>query len=426
MMNGLLRKIYRTSGLRRLFPGLGRRISNSARYLPFAALRAAGSSSAAVALSDGQAPPAANVSARLQRRAPPISVVIPTYNRGELLSRTLDSCLRYSEGMDVEFIVIDDGSTDDTARRLADIALHAPNLRWRSVPKIGPGQARNLGVTLTRHDIVLFTGDDIQPVDNDFFRTHGAVHAANPTNDIAVLGKIVWPNCQRGFVNFVMSHIQGHGGEQFGYADLLPYTDLDWRFFYTANVSVKKAVVGDWQTEGFDGCFKNAAWEDIEFAYRLKQKSHKFRVYYDPTSVATHHHRYDAGQFIERQLSVGFMAQFFFAKHPSAAKPLGYDAFIGILSEPVAPESQDLTSEYHSTIEGLKSYVRLLDKTGALGSQAWHDALLKAIFDLTMHQGFVLSWAKPNGNHAAALEYSLGRFRQTMRREAQFHFGLHL
>ena len=425
-MIGVLRKVYRWSGLRRLFPSLGLRVSNFVQRPLSAAPHAAGLPNAADDTSASQIRPSASASARPLQPPLPISVVIPTFNRGELLSRTLDSCLRLAIGMEVEFIVIDDGSTDDTPRRLADIALQAPNLRWRSIAKSGPGQARNLGASLARHDVVLFMGDDIQPVDGDFFRTHGAMHAANPTVDIAVLGKVIWPDNQRGFVNFVMSHIQGHGGEQFGYADLVPYTDLDWRFFYTANVSVMKAVVGDWETDGFDGRFNNAAWEDIEFAYRLKKKSQEFRVFYDPTSVAAHHHRYAAEQFIERQMSVGSMAQVFFAKHPDAAKPLGFDVFIGILNKPTAPESQDTTSEYHSIIEGLKSYVRLLDETGALGTQVWHDALLAAVFDLTVYQAFVLSWARPNGNHAAALEYSLGRFRQTMRREAQIHFGLHL
>ena len=355
-----------------------------------------------------------------------ISVVIPTCNRGELLSQTLDRCLECAEGMEVEFIVIDDGSTDDTPRRLADLSLKVPNLQWRSIAKGGPSKARNLGAAIARHDILLFMGDDIQPVDSDFFRTHGTLHSANPSNDIAILGKIIWPNNNKGFVNFVMSHIQGHGGEQFGYADLVPYTNLDWRFFYTANVSIKRAIVEDWRAEGFDSDFKQAAWEDVEFAYRLKKKSSSFRIFYDPTSVAMHYHRYSAAGFIERQMSVGSMAQVFFGKHPDAAQVLGFDAIIQILSSPGSTNSPDLTAEYHSIIEGLKSFVRLMDETGALGTQPWHDALLAGVFDLAVFQGFVLSWAELNGNHAAALEYSLRRFRQTMRREAHINFGLHM
>jgi glycosyltransferase involved in cell wall biosynthesis len=310
--------------------------------------------------------------------------VIPTCNRGELLSETLDRCLECAEGMEVEFIVIDDGSTDDTPRRLADLSLKVPNLHWRSIVKSGPSMARNLGAAIARHDILLFMGDDIQPVDSDFFRTHGALHSTNPSNDIAILGKIIWPNSNRGFVNFVMSHIQGHGGEQFGYADLVPYTNLDWRFFYTANVSIKRAIVEDWRAESFDSDFKQAAWEDIEFAYRLKKKSGSFRIFYDPTSVAMHYHRYSAAGFIERQMSVGSMAQVFFGKHPDAAQVLGFDAIIQILSSPGSTDSLDLTAEYHSIIEGLKSFVRLMDETGALETQPWHDALLAGVFDLVV------------------------------------------
>jgi glycosyltransferase involved in cell wall biosynthesis len=373
--------------------------------------------------------------ARLAESSPPgrsrqtlcsISVVIPTYNRGELLSQTLSRCLEYAKGMDVEFIVIDDGSTDDTPRRLAELSLATPNLQWRSTANGGPGQARNLGATMARHDILLFMGDDIQPADSDFFRTHAALHAANPAADFAVLGKVVWPSSDRGFVNSVMSHIQGHGGEQFGYADLVPYTNLDWRFFYTANVSVKRAIVEDWVVEGFDGDFRQAAWDDVEFAYRLKKKHGGFRIFYDPTSVAMHYHRYSAATFIERQVAVGAMAHLFFAKQPDAAEVLGFDLVIQILRSTGTMGSPDLTAEYHSIIEGLKSYVRLIDETGVLGTQPWHDALLAGVFDLAVFQSFVLSWAEPNGRHAAALEFSLRRFRQSMRREAQINFGLHM
>jgi hypothetical protein len=223
-----------------------------------------------------------------------------------------------------------------------------------------------------------------------------------------------------------MSHIQGHGGEQFGYADLVPYTNLDWRFFYTANVSVKRAIVEDWVVEGFDGDFRQAAWDDVEFAYRLKKKHGGFRIFYDPTSVAMHYHRYSAATFIERQVAVGAIAHLFFAKQPDAAEVLGFEPVIQILRNTETMNSPNLAAEYHSIIEGLKSYVRLIDETGVLGTQPWHDALLAGVFDLAVFQSFVLSWAEPNGSHAAALEFSLRRFRQSMRREAQINFGLHM
>ena len=57
-----------------------------------------------------------------------ISVIIPTYNRSSLLIETLERCRRYSEGMDIEFVVIDDGSKDETATALQALATTWPEL----------------------------------------------------------------------------------------------------------------------------------------------------------------------------------------------------------------------------------------------------------------------------------------------------------
>jgi glycosyltransferase involved in cell wall biosynthesis len=70
---------------------------------------------------------------------PTVSVVMGVYNGGEALLATLDSVLS-QEGVDLEFIVVDDGSTDDTADRLARRAASDRRLRVLTQP-------RNQGLT---------------------------------------------------------------------------------------------------------------------------------------------------------------------------------------------------------------------------------------------------------------------------------------
>jgi glycosyltransferase involved in cell wall biosynthesis len=89
--------------------------------------------------------------------APRVSVVIPTYNRGHTVSSAVRSVL----GQDLkalECIVVDDGSTDDTAAVLADI--HDPRLRYLPRPHAGVAATRNAGVAEASADLVAFLDSD--------------------------------------------------------------------------------------------------------------------------------------------------------------------------------------------------------------------------------------------------------------------------
>lgn len=344
-----------------------------------------------------------------------LSVVIPTYNRGALLAETVDACLKHAGGVDLELVIIDDGSTDDTADRLAELAQKHRNIVWRSTPNKGPGHARNLGASLATRPVILFLGDDIQPSTDDFFRVHTHLHTRNPARNFAVLGKVVWPDRPDCDVTFVMSQIQGRGEQQFGYAHLMPHECLDWRFFYTANVSVKRDVVADWTTEGFSDAFHLAAYEDIEFAYRLMRSPGGLTIFYDPTSLGTHHQRHTAETFINRQMSAGLMAQVFYCRHPEVAHDIGIAPYIDELRKPVPPGDDTAVADYLSIIEGVKSWTRILDRQHKMGAEHWHEDLLRGVFELSYAQGFIMAWPEPQANFSGAYRLALHRFSDRVR-----------
>jgi glycosyltransferase involved in cell wall biosynthesis len=90
--------------------------------------------------------------------SPLVSVVIPTHNRSGLLTLTLRSALR-QHGVDLEVIVIDDGSTDDTAAAVARIG--DPRVRYvRHATALGVSTARNHGIEESRGDWIAFLDDD--------------------------------------------------------------------------------------------------------------------------------------------------------------------------------------------------------------------------------------------------------------------------
>lgn len=89
---------------------------------------------------------------------PRVSVILPSYNRGALLSRAIATVLTQSY-RDFELLVIDDASDDDSAARLA--AIDDPRLRvLRQPQRGGAARARNAGLRAARGELIAFQDSD--------------------------------------------------------------------------------------------------------------------------------------------------------------------------------------------------------------------------------------------------------------------------
>ncbi len=107
---------------------------------------------------------------------PKLSVVLPTFNRASVLGRAISSVLAQS-APDIELIVIDDCSTDDTQALLRGIA--DPRIVYRRhEPNRGGNHARNRGIEETAAPIVSFLDSDDEFLPDkaafvlDFFARH--------------------------------------------------------------------------------------------------------------------------------------------------------------------------------------------------------------------------------------------------------------
>ncbi len=89
---------------------------------------------------------------------PTVSVVIATYNKAREIGAAIDSVLHQTY-RDVEILVVDDGSTDDTAER---VTAYGDRVRYVLKPNGGTGSTRNLGIAQARGRFVAFLdGDDL-------------------------------------------------------------------------------------------------------------------------------------------------------------------------------------------------------------------------------------------------------------------------
>src|SRR5579883_3479281 len=89
-----------------------------------------------------------------------LSVVIPTFNRADILKECLQALQHQNLPQeDYEIIVVDDGSTDETRKLLESSKLK--NLRFFHQKNQGQGVARNLGIQHAKGNIIVMIGDDI-------------------------------------------------------------------------------------------------------------------------------------------------------------------------------------------------------------------------------------------------------------------------
>jgi glycosyltransferase involved in cell wall biosynthesis len=89
-------------------------------------------------------------------RLPRITIITPSLNQGDFLEQTIQSVLS-QEYLDLEYIVIDGGSTDAT---LSLLGRYEHSLRWISEADYGQSQAINKGLRLASGEVMGFLNAD--------------------------------------------------------------------------------------------------------------------------------------------------------------------------------------------------------------------------------------------------------------------------
>ena len=89
-----------------------------------------------------------------------VSVIIPTFNAAPLIERTLRSVISQNGGHDIEMIIVDDASTDNTLDVIASLAIPSIKILQQD-GNHGPAAARNRGLSEATGEFMAFLdGDD--------------------------------------------------------------------------------------------------------------------------------------------------------------------------------------------------------------------------------------------------------------------------
>jgi GT2 family glycosyltransferase len=296
---------------------------------------------------------------------PTITVIIPTFNRREQIVRCLSALAAQTLPAEkYEAIAVDDGSTDGTRDAMATLTLPYP-FSYQVQSNLGPAAARNRAITVARGELVLFIGDDVV-AERNLLEEHVTAHRQYPDPASAILGRLDWPEWRR--KTALMDYVCGRGHLQFAFDDISRMPLLDYRFFYTSNVSVKRTFLNSTGAL-FDTTFLHAAFEDTELAYRLQQQG--LTLHYADGARAVHDHVIDVEGFVGREERAGEMAVNLYRKHPE----LDHLAQVAFLDRPLQAVDRLIASSMA---------VRLLDAT------ARADGLLRrtaAAIDSPAHEG---------------------------------------
>ncbi|MBN2503046.1 MAG: glycosyltransferase family 2 protein [Anaerolineales bacterium] len=204
---------------------------------------------------------------------PTVSVIIPAYNRADLIVETLESVFAQSY-RDYEIIVIDDGSTDDTRTVLAPLAA-AGELRYTYQENAGLPAARNTGIRIAEGQYVAFLdSDDLFTPDK--LEKQMAVFATHPDAMLV----------HAGFSKF------DNAGNDLGYRDtsfysgqIYPQMLLEWSVLMAA-----PCVVSRREVFAEVGYFDESLWwaEDLDMWRRIARR-YPFYIVPEPLAkIRTH------------------------------------------------------------------------------------------------------------------------------------------
>jgi GT2 family glycosyltransferase/glycosyltransferase involved in cell wall biosynthesis len=241
-------------------------------------------------------------------KAPEISVVIPTYNRAEVLRLCL-SALAYQSlpGDRWEVIVVDDGSTDETEALCRNLLLPFSSIRYTRQENQGAGAARRTGVAMARGEFLLLINDDTIPGSN-LLVEHLSVHRKHPSEKWAVLGEF---RPSQESIRRALSLFVNTSAFFFPQQTLKAGQLCDHAYFVTCNLSIRRDAV--LEAGSFDPQFRVA--EDTDLGTRLAQRG--FQVRFHPDAGAVHEHgRFSLNDLIRRAQSYGAADWKLFQKHP--------------------------------------------------------------------------------------------------------------
>lgn len=225
------------------------------------------------------------------------SIVIPTFNGASRIGNCLDSLVQQTIGRDVEILVVDDGSTDNTT----NVVRSYSSVRLIAQSNAGPASARNRGALEAIGKILLFTDDDCVP-------TPGWLDAMlEPFQDLDVVGaKGIYRTHQKSLAaRFVQIEYEDK------YRMMAGLSTIDFIDTYSAGFRRDRFL----EMAGYDTSFPVACAEDVELSYRMSARG--WKMIFVSAAVVYHTHPDTFLRYLKKKYKFAFWRVLAVRKNPS-------------------------------------------------------------------------------------------------------------
>ncbi|MEU6401523.1 PIG-L family deacetylase [Streptomyces sp. NPDC046985] len=238
---------------------------------------------------------------------PACTVVVPTYNRTELLQHTLESLCRQQlpPGDRFEVIVADDGSADGTEEVVAGYRDRL-DVRYFFQPDEGyrVAKARNAGIEHARADVCVFVDSGVI-LHSGALAAHLAAHreTSGPTAVVGyvlcfnegnedgqeILDAVDFADPDASFARFTAERRWPDIREDYyeRYGEELDALTAPWLMWWTCNASASTALLR--ATGGFDEAYRSWGAEDVDLGYRLRTAGARFTLRRDAAALHVPH-----------------------------------------------------------------------------------------------------------------------------------------
>lgn len=225
-----------------------------------------------------------------------ISVIVPAYNAESTVRECLSALQNQTLSSDrYEIILVNDGSTDETARIAADLGVQVIDQENQ-----GPAMARNHGVEQASGDIVVFTDSDCVA------ETNFLEEMVSPFADPEVVGvkgayrtrqKQIWARFAQ--VEFMER-----------YAKLSRSESIDFVDSYAA--AFRRRIFLD--VGGFDPHFPVANNEDVDLSYKIAGLGHPMK--FNPEAIVYHIHPDSLTRYLKLKFSRAYWRMLVYRRFP--------------------------------------------------------------------------------------------------------------